>query len=129
MKRTGIINERLAAALAAMRHTDLFVISDGGFPAGARDRVIDLSVVPGLPLFAPVLDAVLAEIVVEEAWIASETAQANPDGEAVLVAALGEVHRVPHDELKRLSAAATFIVRTGETTPYSNVLLRAGYPF
>jgi D-ribose pyranase len=129
MKRSGIINAQLAAALAAMRHTDLFVVSDGGFPAGERDRVIDLAIVPGLPGFAPVLDAILAEIFVEEAWIATETAQANPERESSLVAALGDVHRVPHDELKRLAGAATFIVRTGETTPYSNVLLRAGYPF
>ncbi|MFV0253502.1 MAG: D-ribose pyranase [Beutenbergiaceae bacterium] len=129
MKRIGIINSLLARELAAMRHTDLFVISDGGFPAGPRDRVIDLAVTPGLPRFEPVLAAVLAEVEIEESWIAAETAAANPEREAGLAAALGEAHRVPHEELKRLAERARFVVRTGENTPYSNVLLRAGYPF
>ena len=38
MKRNGIINGALADALATLRNTDLFVISDGGFPSGPRDR-------------------------------------------------------------------------------------------
>lgn len=127
MKRHGIINGQLAQAIAGVRHTDLFVISDSGFPAGPRDHVIDLAIVPGLPRFARVLDAVLAEVEVEHVWIASETASANPEREAQFVQTFDRLQRVPHDQLKQLATAARFVVRTGESTPYSNVLLRAGY--
>jgi D-ribose pyranase len=36
---------------------------------------------------------------------------------------------VPHEELKRMVGDARLVVRTGEATPYSNVLLRCGVPF
>ena len=129
MKRNGIINGALADALATLRHTDLFLISDGGFPSGPRDRVIDLGLVPGLPRFGDVLLPVLKEVAIEAAWIASESAAANPDQAALLARALPSAEAVPHDELKRRADSARFIVRTGDATPYANVLLRAGYPF
>lgn len=128
MKRHGIINGPVAAAVAGLRHTDLFVVTDGGFPAGPRDRVIDLSVVPGTPTLASVLEPILDEIVVERAWIASEAAGANPDQAAFLARVLPEATAVDHEELKRLAGSARFVIRTGDATPYSNVLLQAGYP-
>jgi D-ribose pyranase len=36
---------------------------------------------------------------------------------------------LPHDDLKRLTAQAKLVVRTGEATAFSNVLLRCGVPF
>jgi D-ribose pyranose/furanose isomerase RbsD len=84
MKTSGIVNGPLAAALASLRHTDLFVISDGGFPAGPRHRVIDLSIVPGSPRLRDVLSPVLAEVALEASWIAVEAAQANPEQSAYL---------------------------------------------
>ena len=129
MRRTGIINGPLARAIAELRHTELFLISDCGFPAGDRDRVIDLAVVPGLPEFGSVLEAVIREVVIEESWIARETAHANPTRAEQLAILLASPQEIPHVDLKRRAADARFIVRTGDHTPYSNVLLRAGYPF
>lgn len=39
------------------------------------------------------------------------------------------VTEVPHDEFKRLSQASEVIVRTGECTPYANVILKSGVVF
>ena len=36
---------------------------------------------------------------------------------------------LPHDELKKMSAGCRFAIRTGEFTPYPNVILRAGVAF
>ena len=36
---------------------------------------------------------------------------------------------VSHDDLKREVARASFVVRTGSTTPFANVILRSGVPF
>ena len=39
------------------------------------------------------------------------------------------VRAIPHEELKRLTASARAVVRTGETTPFANVVLVAGVTF
>jgi D-ribose pyranase len=39
------------------------------------------------------------------------------------------VTEVSHEDLKRLSARAVAVVRTGETSPYANVILHAGVTF
>lgn len=129
MRRSGIINGALAEAIASTRHTDLVMISDAGFPAGPRSHVIDLALVPGQLPFATVLEAVLDEMTVEAAFVAAEVAEANPAQASTLARLLPAASAVPHDELKRLAGGAVFVVRSGEATPYSNVLLRAGYPF
>jgi D-ribose pyranase len=40
-----------------------------------------------------------------------------------------EHREVSHETLKQLSARARAIVRTGECTPYFNVILRSGVTF
>jgi D-ribose pyranase len=40
-----------------------------------------------------------------------------------------DAEAVSHEDLKARAGAARLVVRTGDATPYSNVLLRAGYPF
>lgn len=125
----GIINPTLAGALAALRHTDLFVVSDSGFPTARGVEVIDLAVVYGLPPFDQVLDAVLAEVVVEKATMAKEVDLHNPTQAERIRSRLGNVAQVSHEELKAMAGAAQFVLRTGEATPYSNVVLQAGVGF
>lgn len=127
MRRHGILHPELAAHLARLGHTDTFVIGDAGLPVPPGVPRVDLAVVLGVPRFAEVLDAVLAEIEVEEAIIAEEAA--GGPAETLLVERLPAASAVSHEELKQLSAKARFVVRTGETTPYANVILRSGVPF
>lgn len=130
MKRGGILNARLAAGLAGLGHTDVVVVADCGLPMPRGPQIVDLALVPGIPSFAAVLDAILGEIVVEGATAASEVSR-SPALAAGLHERLDavELTLVPHEELKRLSADARLVVRTGEATPYANVLLRCGVPF
>jgi D-ribose pyranase len=125
----GIIHAQLAAALATLRHTDLFAISDSGFPTAPGVAVIDLAVVYGFPSFDRVLDAVLSEVVVEAATMASETDLHNPVQAKRIRSYFTDVALVSHQDLKAMAASARFVVRTGEATPYSNVLLQAGVAF
>ena len=125
----GIIHAQLAAALATLRHTDLFGISDSGFPTGKGTQVIDLAIVYGLPSFDRVLDAILSEVVVEKAIMANETDVHNPAQANRIRSHFADVVSVSHDELKTMATDARFVVRTGDATPYSNVLLRAGVAF
>lgn len=127
MKRSGILHPELNEALSRLGHTDTFVVGDVGLPVPPQVRRIDLAVVLGVPSFVDVLDAILAEVEVEGAVIATE-AEGRPAGQ-LLSERFAQAERVPHEGLKQLSGAARFVVRTGEASPYANVVLRCGVPF
>ncbi|WP_405663956.1 D-ribose pyranase [Streptomyces sp. RK9] len=131
MRKAGILNRHLSGALAELGHGDRVLVCDAGMPIPAGPRVVDLAFVAGVPSFAQVVDGLLAELVVEGAVAAREVREANPGTAALLErrfpgAALG---LVPHQELKGLSAGARLVVRTGEASPYANVLLTCGVFF
>ena len=128
MKRGGIINARLAGEIARLGHTDLVVVCDAGLPIPAGPAVVDLAFRLGVPAFETVLSGVLEEIVVEGATAAEETRE-NPEVAGVLRDLLPDLGLVTHQELKRMTANAKLVVRTGEATPYANVILRCGVAF
>ncbi|MDG9716737.1 D-ribose pyranase [Streptomyces sp. DH24] len=129
MKRAGILNRRLAGALAGLGHGDGVLVCDVGMPVPDGPHLVDLAFRAGVPSFAEVLDGLLAELVVEGATAATEVRAANPEAAALLDARLPALDLVPHERLKELSAGARLIVRTGEARPYANVLLRCGVFF
>lgn len=127
MKRTPLLHSELSGLIAAMGHGDLLVIGDGGLPVPPGVRCIDLAVTRGVPRFLDVLDAVLAELVVERSAWASE-ASGDLD-QSLRSRALGESRLVAHDAFKALTRDARAVVRTGEFTPYANVCLWSGVAF
>ncbi len=129
MKRTGIINAQLAGVLARLRHTDVLVVADSGLPVPAGVEVVDLAVVYGVPRLTDVLVPLLDAMVVEGAVAAAEVQARNPECWRLLIDHLGPVDLVTHEHFKELVAGAVAVVRTGEATPYANVLLRCGVPF
>lgn len=128
MQTTGLIHAELVGRLAGLRHTDLVAVADSGLPVPPQVPVVDLGLVYGVPPFLTVLDAVLATITVEASWAAEEVGTANPDVAAALRSRLAP-EPVPHERFKQLVAGCRFVVRTGEATPYANVLLRSGVPW
>ncbi|MBP3088284.1 D-ribose pyranase [Corynebacterium sp. sy017] len=124
MRKTGILHAQLARAINKLGHTDTFAIADCGLPIPAHVEVIDLALVFGVPRFADVVSAVLAEVVVEGAAIATQT----PDQVRALIPDI-PVQTVAHEQLKQQLTQCSFVIRTGETTPYANVIFRSGVPF
>lgn len=139
MKRTGLLNAPLSHAVASLGHTQALVLADAGLPIPPGPERIDLAVTPGLPSFLQTLDAVAGEMMVERAVIAAEMSAANPSLRALLAermeriaAAQGRpiaLEEVPHEAFKRLTTAAVAVVRTGECSPYANILLYSGVTF
>ncbi|MER7276936.1 D-ribose pyranase [Dactylosporangium sp. NPDC000244] len=129
MRRTGLWHPRLLAVVAAMGHGDLLVVADPGLPVPAGVEIIDLVVSRGEPGFLTVLRPVLGELVVEAATMAEELTDEKLA--AAVREGLGDVplELVGHEELKARTAHARAVVRTGEDTPYANIVLRAGVPF
>jgi D-ribose pyranase len=138
MKRGTILNPDLSRVVASLGHGDLLVVADAGLPIPPGVERIDLAFAPGKPAFQEVLEALLSEMEVERATVAAELRTASPAAfrerlEATLLA-LPKVRErglevVPHEELKRLTRGARAVVRTGEFTPYANVILHGGVVF
>ena len=127
MKKNGILNGPLNARLSTLGHGHLVMITDCGMPLPDSAAVVDLALVKGVPGFAEVLHAVLADLEVEGAVIASEASGTVVED---VVRGVGlSPDFSSHEELKALLGEARLIIRTGEATSYANVALRCGVTF
>lgn len=129
MKKHGILNRELAGRFAKLGHTDQIVIADCGLPIPDDVPCIDLSYKLGEPSFLTMLEVVLDDLVVESAVLAEEIKTKNAELSKTLTNTLPNISYVSHEEIKRLTKNAKFIIRTGETTPYANVILQCGVIF
>lgn len=131
MKKRGILNKELNTLLASLGHTDTIVIADCGLPIPNEQARIDLSLVKGVPPFLSVLDAVMDELETEEVVLAEEIKDENPDLYESIRARMGgvPVQFVPHEQFKAMTKQAKAVIRTGEATPYANIILRSGVSF
>lgn len=128
MKKTGVLNREISAVVGAMGHTDLLTVCDAGFPVPVQTRCIDLAVRENLPRFLDVLDALLTELAVEKVFVATETAVVSPPVWAAIEQRFPgvEIAMLPHVEFKQIARQARATIRTGEFTPYANIILQSG---
>lgn len=131
MKKSGIINQPISAVIAGLGHTDMLVVADAGLPIPPEPQRIDLALTAGIPSFVDTLRTVLTEMQVERAIIASEIIRANPKIHREIQRQLSgiPIDTVPHDSLKERTRSARAVIRTGEFSPYANVILIAGVVF
>lgn len=129
MKRTGILNQPLSAALASLGHTDLLLVVDAGFPIPRKANRIDLALAENLPDLRTVLDLIADEIIVEGVVRAEDVPTNNAPLDTWLADrfAGAEFTTRPHSEvLGDLAHEAKAIVRTGAFDPWGNVGLICG---
>lgn len=132
MKKIGLLHGQLSKLIAEMAHDDTILIGDAGMPVPKGVELIDLALVEGVPSFFDVLSAVLSELCVEEAIIDTEMDEVSPHMRKKLEEVVKDefkVREIPHKELKELSKDCKAVIRTGEFTPYTNIILRAGVLF
>ncbi len=132
MRSQGILHAELSAAIATLGHGEIMVLGDAGLTIPPGVQRIDLGLVEGIPSITEVLAAVLSELSVESAVIASEWAQWNPPRRAEALALLSDlpIEERPHLQLRAdMEQQARVWVRTGECTAYANVCLVAGVRF
>ena len=129
MKRHGILNSHISKVLTDLGHTDMIVIADCGLPIPAGVERIDLALELGTPSFVDVVRIVADDMAVEQVTLATEIKEANPVAlEAVTKLDVPQDY-VSHEAFKELTKQAKVIIRTGEATPYANVILHAGVIF
>lgn len=131
MKKIGVLNRELSEVIARMGHNDMLVIGDAGLPIPACTQRIDLAVTKNLPGFIDTVKTISLELEVDQVIIAAETRKISPQIEKDLLEIFpkAEVKKITHEEIKRLCADAIAVVRTGEFTPYANVILVSGVVF
>ena len=131
MKKIGIINQPISAVIAGLGHTDTLVVADAGLPIPAGPERIDLALSAGLPTFLDTLRVVLTEMQVERAIVADEMLVVSPAVYQAVKALLGNtpIDTMPHQTFKEQTRSARAVIRTGEFTPYANIILVAGVVF
>lgn len=135
MKKSRLLNSELSYEIAKIGHTAHITLCDAGLPIPQNVKRIDLAIEAGLPGFINVLDPVLSEMQVEEIILAEEIKEKNmPMYEAIMksfkeAGMNPKVIFVPHEEFKKITHNSEAIVRTGECSPYANVILKSGVVF
>jgi len=129
-RNRATLNAQLSRVISEMGHTDQLVVTDAGLPIPAGVERVDLAVRENLPRFLDVLDTVLDELAIEGALISEEIKEHSPEMLEELTARLSArgvtAAFVPHEDFKVATTGARAAVRSGEFTPYANVLLTAG---
>ncbi len=136
MKRTALLNRHLSSLVASLGHLDEIVVADAGLPVPGGVKVIDLAVTAGVPSFRELLTALKSELVIEGAvWAEEASAEltslmqhevaswAEETGKAITVS------RLTHEVFKHRTQTARAVIRTGEVTPYANIILISGVAF
>lgn len=131
MKRTTLLHAEISDTIARLGHGDLLVIGDAGLPIPPGPRRIDLALTANIPRFIDVLRTVLSEMQVEAAILASEIDERNPllHKEILTLLPGSPIEQMPHEDFKVLTARSRAMIRTGEFSPYANIILRAGVVF
>ena len=133
MKRAGILNSDISRVLSYLGHTDRIAIGDCGLPIPDEVERIDLALAFGEPTFLRTLEIVAADMKIEKIVLAEEIKTQNPNVlkqvEALFAGQAVETEFVPHTELKEQTHDCKAVIRTGEITPYANIILQAGCIF
>lgn len=135
MKKGKLLNSEISYEVAKIGHTQHITVCDAGLPIPEGVKRIDLAITKGYPSFLKVLETVISEMVIEEIVIAKEIKEKNEEM-YLKIQKLFEKNRlnpkvieVSHDKFKEITKESRAIIRTGECTPYSNIILKSGVAF
>jgi D-ribose pyranase len=131
VKKNGVLNQAISEVIAGMGHGDMLVIGDCGLPIPPGVRRIDIALTPGVPGFLETLSVILQELEVESVFIANEMETVSPKMYECVKDRLGNIliNKCSHEEFKDMNQKAVAVIRTGECTPYANIILSSGVNF
>ncbi|WP_417697093.1 D-ribose pyranase [Psychromonas sp.] len=134
MKKSALLNAKLSHCIASLGHFDEVTICDAGLPIPIQVERIDLALTHGVPGFLETVKVVLSEMHITGVIVAEEMKLVSPKLHEALLAIIKtyqavEVTYVSHDAFKAKTFNSKAIVRTGECTPYANVIFQSGVVF
>lgn len=125
----GILNPQINSLLARVRHTNMLVIADRGFPYWPMIETVDISLVDNIPAVLQVFQAIQTNFDVGEIWMAEEFTKNNPPKiRKLFTDAAGSIplRYQAHVEFKKRIPSAIGLIRTGDTVQYANMILVSG---
>lgn len=128
MLQTGILNPHVLDLLARIRHTNTLVISDWAFPFWPEIETVDISLTHNIPTIVDVLDLLTPVFKIGRIWQAEEFTASNPaDVVERFAKSFGSIPltREAHLDFKKRVPHAIGLIRTGDATPYGNIILES----
>lgn len=139
MHKGQLFNSEIVQALSKMGHTDQIAIGDAGLPIPNAVQRIDLALTYGIPTFMQVFESLSKEMQIEKVILAQEVIAQNPTIHNKILKQLKKIKQsqessveivyVSHEELKQQTYHCKAVIRTGECTPYANIILQSGVIF
>jgi len=139
MKKGTVLNAEISSVISRLGHTDTLVVCDAGLPVPRSTTRIDMALTQGVPTFMQVLCVVTAEMQVESAILAAEIKQHNPQLHETLLGHIEQLQQhqgttikinyITHEQFKQHTADSQAVIRSGECSPYANIILCAGVTF
>ncbi|QIQ21550.1 D-ribose pyranase [Zophobihabitans entericus] len=139
MRKGQLFNSDVCHVLSKLGHTDCIAIGDAGLPIPDSTQRIDLALTKDIPSFLQVFNVVSTDMQIEKVVLAEEIKQKNPTIHQKILQRIQEVGQlqkntvmieyVPHEEFKQQTAACKAVIRTGECSPYANIILQSGVFF
>jgi len=131
MRKGMLLNSNIVEVISKMGHMDTIAIGDCGLPIPDDVTRIDISLKRGTPSFIDTLDSVLEEFEVEAVVLAEEIKVNNPTVYNEILSRIDEskISFVSHIAFKKRTEKVKAVIRTGENTPYANIILQSGVVF
>ena len=139
MKKSALLNANLSYCIATLGHFDEVTICDAGLPIPAEVERIDLALTHGVPSFIDTVKVVLSEMQITGVILAEEFKQMSTELHQKLILLIEqeqqisghnvEVRYISHEAFKAQTHHSKAVVRTGECTPYANVIFQSGVVF
>ncbi len=125
----GILNPQINSLLARVRHTNMLVIADRGFPYWPMIETVDISLVDDIPTVLQVLNAIRPRFNIAQVFMAEEFLKENNRAVQDQFIRCLEGLRITyemHTEFKKHVPQAVGLIRTGDTVQYANMILVSG---
>ncbi|MCE9839190.1 MULTISPECIES: D-ribose pyranase [Proteus] len=139
MKKGVLLNSPISSVISRLGHTDKITIADAGLPIPSSVERIDIALTQGIPDFMSVLQTITHEMQVEAVMLAEEIKTINPSLFNEILSYLYlleqeqkksiQIMYVSHEAFKKQLTENKAVIRTGECTPYANIVLFSGVTF
>lgn len=139
MKKGKVLNADISVVISRLGHTDMLTIADAGLPIAPQTQRIDLALTQGVPGFMQVFEVVTQEMQVEAAILAEEIKQHNPQLHERLLKHIEQLQQqqgntisiryLSHEAFKHCTTDSRAVIRSGECSPFANIILCAGVTF
>jgi D-ribose pyranase len=126
MLKNCVLNPHILSLMARVRHTNMLVIADRGFPYWPMIETVDISLIDDIPTVLQIFKALKANFVVGHIFMAEEFKTENPlEVQQLFTYSRDEIpiSFKPYDKFKQYVPQVIGLIRTGDTSQYDDIIL------